>query len=116
MFFRRKSKEAEPDSDGFYPTGITAVSLTPNERQTVKINGDPIILTRWLDKIHAFSALCPHASGDLRKGDLYKGRIDCPDHGWRFDITSGRVLFPPDEACRLKHFAVKEVDGQIWIK
>lgn len=114
MFLRKK--KAEPDGDGFYPTAITAVSLTPNERQTVKIKGESIILTRWQDHIHAFSALCPHASGDLRQGDLYKGRIDCPDHGWRFDITTGRVLFPADEACRLRRFAVKEQEGLIWVR
>jgi nitrite reductase/ring-hydroxylating ferredoxin subunit len=114
MFWRKKM--IEPDSEGYYQTNITAVSLTPNHAHTHTLNGHPIILTRWQEKIYSFSGLCPHASGDLTKGELRNGRIDCPDHNWRFDIATGRVLFPPDEPCRLKQYPHKQIDGYIWIK
>jgi 3-phenylpropionate/trans-cinnamate dioxygenase ferredoxin subunit len=39
----------------------------------------------------AFSAVCPHASGDLSGGVLDKnGNIICPVHGYRFSTSSGR--------------------------
>jgi nitrite reductase/ring-hydroxylating ferredoxin subunit len=83
---------------------------------SITLNNTPIILTRIDQAIHAFSARCPHASGDLTQGDLHRGRIDCPDHGYRFDIRSGFPLWPPDEVCRLKKYLTKEENGLLFVK
>lgn len=112
MFTRKK----QPDEDGFYPTEITAEAVRENEMTTLKIAGKPVILSRWADEIYAISGFCPHAAADLSKGELYKGRIDCPEHGWRFDLKSGRTLYPPDEACRLKKYKVKETNGRLFVQ
>lgn len=111
--FKRKQK---PDADGFYNTTITAVSVSENGMTSIKINGQPLILTKWQDTIYAISAYCPHAAADLNNGEIYKGRVDCPEHGWRFDLKTGRTLFPPDEACRLKRYEVKEEEGILLVK
>lgn len=111
--FRRK---VQPDGDGFYPTGIAAEGVSDSEMVTRKIAGKPVILSRWAGEIYAFSGYCPHAAADLSKGELYKGRIDCPEHGWRFDLQTGRTLYPPDEACRLKKYAVKLVENMVWVQ
>ena len=111
--FRRK---VQPDDEGFYPSAITAAEVRENEMCTLKIAGQPVILSRWGGVVYAFSAYCPHAAADLSKGELYKGRIDCPEHGWRFDLQTGRTLYPPDEMCRLKKYPVKEHQGQLLIK
>lgn len=75
-----------------------------------------LIITRFQGRLYAFSTLCPHAAADLSQGQLYRGRIDCPDHGYRFDIRTGRALWPPDEVCRLTHFEVKESAGHILVR
>lgn len=85
--------------------------LTP-----ITINDTLIILTRIEGAIHAFRSRCPHASGDLTQGELHRGRIDCPNHGYRFDIRSGYPVWPPDEVCRLKKYSVKEEKGRIFVK
>jgi UDP-MurNAc hydroxylase len=33
---------------------------------------------------------CPHALGDLSKGEEVDGHIVCPLHGWKFDIKTGQ--------------------------
>jgi nitrite reductase/ring-hydroxylating ferredoxin subunit len=104
----------KPDADGYYPAGPSS-ELSPGQLLSIKVAGDTVVVTRLDDQFFAFSATCPHAAGDLRQGTFYRGRIDCPDHGYRFDVRSGRVIWPPDEVCRLKRYQVKEVDGLIKV-
>jgi nitrite reductase/ring-hydroxylating ferredoxin subunit len=81
----------------------------------ITLNDLPIILTRVKGAVQAFSARCPHASGDLTKGEFHRGRIECPEHGYRFDIATGFPVWPPDEVCRLKKYPVKEENGRVLV-
>ena len=85
--------------------GLTAVTL----------QDQAVLLTRWQGEVYAIAAYCPHASGDLSQGSLYRGRLDCPVHGYRFDLASGRCLWPPDEGYRLRRFTVTEMGGAITV-
>lgn len=107
-------REISPAAGDYHDVGRSA-DVALNQTLSVVVNGETIIVTRLDDGLFAFSAVCPHAAGDLSKGFLYRGRIDCPDHGYRFDVRSGRALWPPDEVCRLKRYEVSEVGGRIKI-
>lgn len=109
------NKKQPPNNTTYHPTNITAATLPPNTLHKININGQKILLTRHAGQIHAIAAHCPHAAADLTKGTLHKGRIDCPEHNWRFDIQTGRTLYPPDETCRLKRYPTKIIAKQIWV-
>ena len=98
-------------------TRIDANSLAEGDYRSFEHrNGDinqPVIVTKIEDKVVAFSAVCPHASGDFREGEIYRGRAYCPVHNWKFDIVSGKCL--GDESYRLKKFRTEERDGIIYI-
>ena len=108
-------KKLKPDDAGFY-TAVSTTAVQPNQLTKVEINDQPILLTRWQGELVAVSALCPHAAADLSKGEFYRGKIECPDHGYVFDVRNGRALWPEDEMCRLKRFEVKEEGGVIKVK
>lgn len=108
-------KSLRQDEEGYWETEISAETITENSMTSATIAKTKLILTRLDDKIIAFSRTCPHAAADLSKGSLHRGRISCPDHGWKFDIHSGRVLWPEDEFCTLKRYPVKIANGIIWI-
>jgi nitrite reductase/ring-hydroxylating ferredoxin subunit len=108
---RRKQR----DSNGFWRTGLSAETLQDNTPYPLKINGEAVIVTRIGDQIYAFSATCPHAAAELSGETLHRGRISCPLHGWKFDIRTGRTLWPEDETCRLQHFEVR-TSAEITIK
>lgn len=110
-----KPSAPKPDAQGYYDAG-PAADLGHEEMRSLVVAGEPAVITRLGDQLHAFVAACPHAAGDLRKGTVYRGRIDCPDHGYRFDVRSGRVLWPPDEVCRLRVLEVIETDGLIKVR
>ncbi len=101
--FKRKKR----DSDGFWETGLSAESVQPNTPYPLQIKGEPLIVTRIDGEIFAFSAICPHAAANLNDGTLHRGRITCPLHEWKFDIRTGRTLWPEDETCRLRRFEVR---------
>jgi nitrite reductase/ring-hydroxylating ferredoxin subunit len=103
------------DDEGFVRAAATA-DIEDGRITAVTIAESTIILTRIGGAIHAFSARCPHASGDLTQGNLNRGRIGCPDHDYRFDIRTGFPVWPEDEVCRLKKYPVKEVNGALFIK
>ena len=105
------------NEEGFIQSNIKASSILINAVHRTKVNGEPLLLTRLEEgEIIAFTPFCPHAAADLTKADLHRGRIICPDHEWKFDLRTGRTLYPPDESCQLKRFPVQEIDGEIWIK
>jgi nitrite reductase (NADH) small subunit len=108
-------QEAVPDAAGFYIVASVEAVL-PNQITLVEVNDQSIILTRWQGKVWAFRNQCPHASADLAEGELHRGRITCPDHGYKFDICSGRTLWPEDEVCRLKCYAVMEERGSVKVR
>ncbi len=109
------SKHMARDEDGYWETEISAEAVTENNMTTATVDKTKLILTRLDDTIIAFSRTCPHAAADLGKGTLHRGRVSCPDHGWKFDIRSGRILWPEDEYCSLKRYPVKITNGIIWI-
>lgn len=43
----------------------------------------------------AWSALCPHWLGPLAGQDVIDGCVECPWHGYRFDVRSGRCIDRP---------------------
>jgi nitrite reductase/ring-hydroxylating ferredoxin subunit len=40
----------------------------------------------------AFASICPHMLGPLDRGDIRNGVVECPWHGYRFDVRSGACV------------------------
>ena len=61
--------------------------------------------------VFAVQAACPHRGGPLADGLLGGTALICPLHAWRFDVSTGDVLFGE---CGLKVYPVRVDDsGQI---
>jgi nitrite reductase/ring-hydroxylating ferredoxin subunit len=59
----------------------------------VEANGHPYRVVLIDGALAAHSAVCPHQLGPLdddRSSDLPPGEIECPWHGYRFDVRTGR--------------------------
>ena len=113
---RLKKRQAGPDADGFYNTTIAPNAVPLDRLLPVRVDGQWLVLVRLNGSVFAFSRHCPHAAADLSQGDLHRGRVSCPDHGYKFDIATGRLLWPEDEVYRLRHYSVKEIDSKIYVK
>ena len=86
-----------------------------DRREVTGPDGEEIIVIRKDRQYHAVSNLCTHAQA-LMSGAIIDGyEIECPLHGARFDIRSGRVTAPPATAP-LKRYAVRVADGRVWVR
>jgi nitrite reductase/ring-hydroxylating ferredoxin subunit len=64
--------------------------------------------------VYATDNLCTHAYAQLTDGTLEGGVIECPLHGGRFEVKTGRGLGPPIP-CDLKTYPARIVDNEIQV-
>lgn len=54
-------------------------------------------LARVDGTFYALGNDCPHNGGPLGKGRLEGFAVTCPWHGWRWDVRTGRAVWPATE-------------------
>ncbi|MDQ6669745.1 MAG: Rieske (2Fe-2S) protein [Chloroflexota bacterium] len=65
--------------------------------------------------LHAVDNNCPHSGGPLARGKLIGRELECPWHGWRWDVTSGRNSWP-GTGWRVPRIPVRVLDnGEIQL-
>ena len=106
----------EPES-GHRTTFVTVaqVSEVPaGTGRTVEVDGVWVALFNVNGTFYAIDNACPHAGGPLGEGKLKDGGIvECPWHGWRFDVTTGQRAGNPN--FEVPCCTVRVVDGGIQI-
>ncbi len=80
-----------------FAAGLRASQVAPGSVVTVIVQGIPLCVGQTEDgRWGAIDDVCTHDGGDLGDGELDGNAVECPRHGGRFDLFSGRVLaFPP---------------------
>lgn len=83
----------------------------------VGVAGKRIALVRAGDRWYAFDDRCTHAEVSLAGGSFDPGslEIECPLHGARFDVVTGKPRCLPAVKA-LKTYPVRIVDGQVEIQ
>jgi len=77
------------------------------------VNGRPIALFLYLDKVYALDDRCPHREGQLSQGTAQNGDAICPLHGWNFDLETGISPYNPND--RIATYPVRVVDGNVEV-
>ena len=81
----------------------------------VDAGGIPIALCNVEGQVCAVGNLCTHDSGPLSGGMLDGYALECPRHGARFDVRSGKVLCLP-APLPIPTYEVKVEGEQILVK
>jgi 3-phenylpropionate/trans-cinnamate dioxygenase ferredoxin subunit len=89
---------------------VAKVSDTPPGTISVhEAGGVRIALCNVNGRFYAIDDVCTHDGGPLDQGELDGEQVECPRHGAKFDVTTGRATVLP--AVRpVKTYRV-EVDG-----
>ena len=58
----------------------------------VELNGEHLYVTRLKQDIRVFDAICPHHASDLSFARISQGKVECPLHGWQFEVASGQCV------------------------
>ena len=51
--------------------------------------GTALVVVRTEHAVVAFPDVCPHAHWRLSDGEVINGNLECPGHGWEFDLATG---------------------------
>jgi 3-phenylpropionate/trans-cinnamate dioxygenase ferredoxin component len=79
-----------------FAAGLKAAQVEPGTVVTVVVAGRPLCVGQTLDgRWGAIDDVCTHDGGDLGDGELDGDAVECPRHGGRFDLFSGRVVALP---------------------
>jgi len=79
-----------------FAAGLRAAQVAPGTVVTVTVQGIPLCVGQTEDgRWGAIDDVCTHDGGDLGDGELDGNAVECPRHGARFDLFTGRVLAFP---------------------
>lgn len=70
-------------------------ALPPGGRAVADVDGVMVAVFNVDGRFHAIEDICPHDGGELASGCLEGEEIECPRHGARFNVRTGKVLCPP---------------------
>jgi 3-phenylpropionate/trans-cinnamate dioxygenase ferredoxin subunit len=81
---------------GGFVTVARASDVAPGTVRVIEVEGRSLCLGLTEDgEWGAIDNVCTHDGGTLGEGELDDNGVECPRHGGRFDLFSGRVLALP---------------------
>jgi 3-phenylpropionate/trans-cinnamate dioxygenase ferredoxin component len=90
-------------------------SIEDGHAEVFEAGGHRIALCRTDGEFYAIDDVCTHDGGSLDQGQLTGKQIECPRHGARFDIVTGRALCLP--AVRpVRTYPTRVNDGQVEVE
>ena len=69
--------------------------IQPSKMKAVEVNGEKVCVANVERKYYAIGNVCTHMGGPLAEGKLEGNVVQCPWHGSRFDVTTGKILRSP---------------------
>jgi nitrite reductase/ring-hydroxylating ferredoxin subunit len=85
VFLLSKDFVKVADAKGIQPSQMKAVEVADENICIVNVNGN----------YYAIGNICTHEGGPLADGTLEGYEVECPWHGSKFDVRTGKVTNPP---------------------
>jgi glycine betaine catabolism B len=89
--------------------------IQPSQMKEVQVDGEAICIVNVDGKYYAIGNVCTHEGGPLADGTLDGYEVECPWHGSKFDVRTGKVTNPPASEPE-SIYAVKVDGNSILIK
>jgi len=84
-----------PDEELEFVAVADVGELGNGERLFLEIDGRPVAIFNIAGELFAIDDVCSHDQGPVAEGDLVDKSVECPRHGARFDLASGKALSMP---------------------
>lgn len=108
------NQEEASGQEGWLPA-VAPEEVPEGEARRVLLRGRPVALCRVEGHLYAVDDTCSHEEASLSQGRLVGETIQCPKHGSRFSLRTGKPLSLP--AYRpIRTYAVEERDGRIYVE
>ena len=89
--------------------------LAPGQVRVVRDGRTRLAVCNVGDAIHCIADVCTHDGASFDQGELDGTEIECPRHGARFDVTSGKATCLP-AIVPVKVYPVRIENGEIQIQ
>lgn len=73
-----------------YKKAISIADVPAGTMKHVTVDGTEILIANVGGTCYALNNTCPHMGGSLADGKLEGNVVQCPRHGARFDVTTGK--------------------------
>jgi 3-phenylpropionate/trans-cinnamate dioxygenase ferredoxin subunit len=93
----------------------TLDEIRPGGRKSLVFDDRAVLLLRVGDEFFAVEDVCSHDGQPLTDGPLEGTAIECPRHGARFDVRTGRPLCMP-AVEPIATYEVKVVGNDILLR
>lgn len=95
---------------------LGATEQVPQDKTKVFVAGTKRILVANVDgTFYAIDDRCTHDNGPLGEGELCDNEIECPRHGARFDVRTGKALCLPAVGA-VATYPVEVRDNEIYVR
>lgn len=82
----------------------------------VGVGDEPICLIHAEDdQFYAISDTCTHENYSLCEGELWEMSVECPRHGSRFDVRTGKVTGLP-AVIPARSYPVTVTNGDVYLE
>ena len=88
--------------------------VAPEQVIVVTVGGRRLALCNVNGRHYAIDDVCTHDGGPLDQGELDGVEIECPRHGARFDVTTGRATCMP-AVVPVKTYDVRVAGGEVQV-
>jgi 3-phenylpropionate/trans-cinnamate dioxygenase ferredoxin subunit len=89
--------------------------IPPGSRLHYDLTEDTVIILNIDGDYYCIADLCTHDGGPLEDGDILDHQIECPRHGARFDVRTGKVTRLP-ATDPIPTYSLKVEDGLIFVE
>ncbi len=93
---------------------IATRDIPPGTVRVVEVEGRRIAVCNVDGEYFAVDDVCTHDGGPLGDGRLCDGQIECPRHGARFDVRTGRAVVLP-AVVPIRTYAVEVAGGDVRV-
>ncbi len=87
------------DSHRYVPVARVG-DISPGKGKLVEVEARQIALFFVDGGYYAIKNFCPHEADPLWRGKVEEGAVICPNHGWRFDLKTGKCIRLGDRDVR----------------
>ncbi len=93
---------------------IATDAVAPGRVEVVEVDGQEIALCNVDGVVSAIENVCRHDGSPLDQGELTGCQIECPRHGARFDVRTGKPLTLP-AVVPVHTYTVELRDDSIYV-
>lgn len=98
-----------------YLAVATVAELPNGTRKLIEVDGKALAVFNIAGAYYCIADVCSHDDGPVAEGELVNDtEIECPRHGARFDVRTGKVLSFP-AIVNIPAYPVKVEKGEIWV-